>query len=147
MTSLEPGFHSVQREIPSETFCTYLAKQFVSKKGFGVDTVPEAQALVGASDVVLTLHSGVPFTILCLIDRETNPDRMFDLPLSELEAIAADCQQYSVSLSSFSSSRMPVVIRVIEIGPINEEQWAGLEALRSPFFSRKSRISALAVDP
>jgi rhomboid protease GluP len=147
MSRLEPVFHSFEPEIPSETFCNYLAKQFVSKKGFSVGAVPEAQQLIGASDVVLTLHHGVPFTILCLIDREANPGKTFDLPLSELEAIAADCQKYSVSLSSFGSTRMPVVIRVIEIGEISEEQWAGLEAIGSPVFSRKFRISALAVDP
>ena len=59
---------------PADTFCDYLAKQFVAKKGFAVGTVPEAESLDAVSDIVLTSH-GTPFTILCLIDREAHPGR------------------------------------------------------------------------
>jgi len=34
----------------TETFCSYLAKQFTAKKGFTTGTVPEAERLAAVSD-------------------------------------------------------------------------------------------------
>lgn len=48
----------------AETFCRYLARQFVALKGFAVGTVPEAEKLIAASDIVLTQNRDVPFSIL-----------------------------------------------------------------------------------
>lgn len=135
----------LETSIPTaNTFCNYLARQFVSKKGFGLGTVPEAQKLVAASDTVLTLYDGVPFTVLCLIDRDANPGKTFDLPLSELQAIALSCRKYSASLSPLGSTKMPIVIRVIEVGPTSDERWRQLEAISSSLFAMKYQISALA---
>ncbi len=131
---------------PEETFCTYLARQFVSRKGFAFDTVPEAEKLVAASDIVLTLHGGFPFTILCLIDRETDPERAFGLPMEELETIARDCAKYSSKIGTLNSSRMPVVIRVIECGPTSADQLERLKTIRPPWLLSKCRASAMAVD-
>src|SRR5262245_60174860 len=69
------------------TFCDYFARQLASKLGYQQGTVPEAVSLLAACDVVLTQHDGCPFTITCLIDREKNPDRTFDVPKQELQAI------------------------------------------------------------
>src|SRR4051794_33377112 len=80
---------------PAETFCRYLARQFVAMKGFAVGTVPEAERLIAASDIVLTQNHDSPFTILCLIDREANPARTFDLSLPELESIGRDCMKHA----------------------------------------------------
>jgi rhomboid protease GluP len=132
--------------VPAETFCDYLARQFISKKGFVAGTVPEAEQLVAASDIVLTLYSGVPFTILCLIDREAHPAKAFELPMAELQRIAEDCLKYSGKLSAFGSSRMPVVIRVIECGPTSTEQLERLKAIKPPSPISKCRVSAMAVD-
>jgi rhomboid protease GluP len=125
---------------PPETFCSYLARQFVARKGLTLGTVPEAEKLAAASDIILTLYSGVPFTMLCLIDREAHPGKTFDLSRVALEAIAEDCLKYS-------ATGMPVIIRVIEIGPTSAERWEQLKAITSPMLARKCRASALAVDP
>jgi rhomboid protease GluP len=131
---------------PAETFCSYLARQFMAKKGFTSGTVPEAERLVAASDIVLTLHGGAPFTILCLIDREAHPGKTFDLPMPELQSIAEDCLKYSGKIGAFSSSRMPVVIRVIECGPSSAEQPERLRTIKPPSLTSKCRATALAVD-
>jgi rhomboid protease GluP len=133
--------------IRPDTFCRYLVRQLMSKRGFELGTVPEAERLLAASDYVLTLKHGVPFTILCLVDRETYPGRTFNLSLEELQAIAADCKTYAPKVSPYGSRRMPVVIRVIEIGPTTADRWERLQAIKPGWFATKSRISALAVDP
>jgi rhomboid protease GluP len=131
---------------PVDTFCTYLAKQFILKKGFVAGTVQEAEKLVAASDMVLTRHSaGIPLTILCLIDREAHPGKRFDLAMPELKSIVEACQRYSDQIGVGSPERMPVIIRVIEIGPTSPEQPARLKAIRLPMEST-CLISALVVD-
>jgi rhomboid protease GluP len=133
--------------IPAETFCSYLAEQFITKKGFVTGTVPEAEKLVAASDIVLTLHgAGTPFTILCLVDRESHPGKGFDLPMSELESIADQCLKYSEPTGTYGSERMPIVIRVIEIGPTSAGQLERLKTIRLPLLTSKCLASALAVD-
>lgn len=132
---------------PENTFCSYLAEQFISKKGFVAGTVPEAQGLVAASDMVLTQHSvGTPFTILCLVDRESHPGKGFDLPMSELESIADQCLKYSEPRGAYGSERMPIVIRAIEIGPTSAEQLERLKTIRLSLLTSKCLASALAVD-
>ncbi len=132
---------------PANTFCSYLAQQFIAKKSFTAGTVPEAERLIAASDIVLTLHSvGTPFTILCLIDREAYPGKGFDLPMSGLEGIAEQCLKYSEQISAYNSGRMPIVIRVIEIGPTSAEQLERLKTIRLPLLASKCLASALAVD-
>jgi rhomboid protease GluP len=132
---------------PAATFCSYLADRFMIKKGFAVGTVPEAEKLVAACDIVLTLHSAsTPFTILCLIDREAHPGKGFDLPISELESIAEQCLKYSEQISAYDSRRMPIVIRVIETGPTSAGQLERLKTIRLPLLASKCLASALAVD-
>jgi rhomboid protease GluP len=106
---------------PADTFCSYLAKQFVAKKGFAVGTVPEAESLGAVSDIVLTSH-GTPFTILCLIDREAHPGKEFDLPMPDLKNIVEECQRYSDQTRVGSPERKPVIIRVIEVGSTSTVQ-------------------------
>ena len=55
-----------------QTFCTYLAKQFIAKRGFQHADIPETNGLFAVSDFVLTLSDGLMFTILCMIDREAH---------------------------------------------------------------------------
>jgi rhomboid protease GluP len=144
VTIAPPANTSIAR---ADTFCSYLAQQFIAKKGFTAGTVPEAERLVAASDIVLTLHSiGTPFTILCLIDREAFPGKGFDLPMSELGSIAEQCLKYSDQINAYGSERMPIVIRVIEIGSTSPEQLERLKAIRLPLLASKCLTSALAVD-
>jgi rhomboid protease GluP len=132
--------------VPVDTFSHYLARQFISKKGFTPGTVPEAEELTAASDVVLTLHGGAPFTILCLVDRDAHPGKEFALQMPVLEKIAEQCLKYSYKTSAFGSSRMPVVIRVIECGPTSADQLERLETIKPPSLTSKCRAAALAVD-
>jgi rhomboid protease GluP len=144
VTIAPPANTSIAR---ADTFCSYLAQQFIAKKGFTAGTVPEAERLVAASDIVLTLHSvGTPFTILSLIDREAYPGKGFDLPMSELQSIAEQCLKYSNQISGYGSERMPIVIRVIEIGETSAEQLERLKTIRLPLLANRCLVSALAVD-
>lgn len=141
----EPSSHD-----PAETFCRYLARQFVAKKGFSVGTVPEADRLIASSDIVLTQNHSAPFTILCLIDHEANPDRTFDLPLQELEAIARDCMKYvaadPLGLRKLATpGELSVAVRVIEVGPTSDARWEQLKTLTSAP-DTKCHAAALAVD-
>jgi hypothetical protein len=131
---------------PADTFCSYLAKQFVAKKGFAVGTVPEAESLGAASDIVLTSH-GTPFTILCLIDREAHPGKEFDLPMPDLKNIVEECQRYSDQTRVGSSERKPVIIRVIEVGSTSTAQLERLKTITLPAPGTLCLVSALAVDP
>jgi rhomboid protease GluP len=131
---------------PADTFCSYLAKQFVAKKGFAVGTVPEAESLGAVSDIVLTSH-GTPFTILCLIDREAHPGKEFDLPMPDLKNIVEECQRYSDQTRVGSSERKPVIIRVIEVGSTSTAQLERLKTITLPAPGTLCLVSALAVDP
>lgn len=131
----------------TETFCSYLAKQFIAKKGFTTGTVPEAGRLVAVSDIVLTLHSiDRPFTILCLIDREARSGKEFILPMLELKGIVEACQKYSDQIEVGSPKRMPIIIRVIEVGPTSAKQLERLKTIRLPMLDPVCLVSALAVD-
>jgi rhomboid protease GluP len=130
----------------AETFCNYLARQFIKRRGFKSGTVAEARKLVSASDLVLTLDGEGPFTILCLIDRETHPGKQFDLPIAELEGIAEQCLKYSHAIGPYETEPMPIVIRVVEIGPTSPGQQERLKTIRLPELTSKCLASALAVD-
>jgi rhomboid protease GluP len=106
--------HFGQPEIPHQPFSIYLAKQFIAKKGFEPASVPEAEKLAAVSDIVLTQSDGYTFTILCMIDRETHPDAVFELDVEEVRRIGEACLQYT---GEINRAKMPVFIRVLEIGP------------------------------
>ncbi len=130
----------------TETFATYLAKQFVSKKGYLPGTVPEAERLTAASDIILTLHDGVPFTIVCLIDREAHPGKRFTISTDDLETIARDCMKYSRSLRGGRFGKLPVAIRIAEIGPTDAEQFNRLQYIKRPPLFSKALLAAFVVN-
>jgi rhomboid protease GluP len=120
-------------EAPFQTFCTYLAKQFIAKKGFGFTRIPEVQPLAAACDIVLAHSDGYNLTILCMIDREKNPDRIFTLGSPEVEAIGKACLKYT---GRTTFNRMPVYIWIMEVGPGAADQQARLGQ-----FERSSMLS------
>ena len=130
----------------AETFCDYLARQFIRKRGFRNGTVPEAAKLALASDIVLTFDGDGPFTILCLIDREAHPGKQFDLPIADLEGIAEQCLKYSHAIGPINTDRMPNVIRIVEIGPTSPGQQDRLKTIRLPELMSICLASALLVD-
>jgi len=97
-----------------ETFATYLAKHYVARKGFRPGTVPEAEALLQACDLVLTQSDGITFQVVCIVDREKNPQKTFAMPVEALRAIGEKCLKYA---GKVSGQQMPATFQVIEVGP------------------------------
>jgi rhomboid protease GluP len=126
-------------------FALYLAKQFVASAGFEPGTVPEAEALVAASDIVLSGMDGLTFTTICIVDRERDPARAFPLSRAEVEAIGTACAQYS---GAVGGARMPAAIRIIEVGraPPDAAQVERLGVFRRETFFTHCVLSAWVVD-
>ena len=130
----------------TDTYCQYLARQLCAMQGFAVGPVPEAAELAAACDIVLILNRvGAPFTILCLIDRESHPERTFSLSHQELERIGRDCAKYSQAAAPFGGPTSSIVIRVIEVGPTTDQRLGELRRLNSPR-DAEYRTIALAID-
>ena len=130
-------------EIPSQTFCIYLARQFIAKKGFDIARVPEVGRLAAVSDVVLTQSDGYRFNILCMIDREAHPGKIFNLGVEELREIGEACLKYA---GKVGRRRMPVFIGVIEVGPGSAQQQPRLEPLKRSSLLAKVIPFAMTVD-
>src|SRR5262249_1389580 len=96
------------------TFASYLAKHYVGRKGFRPGTVPEAEALAQACDIVLTQSDGMTMQVVCIVDRENNPQKTFAMPLDTLLEIGQRCLKYT---GKVSGQQMPVTIQIMEVGP------------------------------
>jgi len=131
-----------QPESRSETFCTYLAKQFIAKKGFELARVPEVQRLQDACEIVLT-RSGYSFDILCMVDREARPNAIFDIGAEELREIGRACLKYA---GEVNRRKMPVSIGVLEVGPRSPEQEPRLLHLKRTSLLAKVLPFAMIVD-
>lgn len=129
----------------TQTFALYLAKQYIAKKGFNPGTVPEAEELTVASDIVLTRADGMNFHILCLVDCEKHPEKQFGLPPAKVQEIGEQCLKYSGKLNR---SKMPVVIQIIEVGaaPISAEDQQRLKPFKRKNLFSKVIITASRVD-
>ena len=130
-------------EIPPETFCIYLAKQFIAKKGFEFAYVPEVKKLAAVSDIVLAQSDGYTFTILCMIDREAHPNEAFSLGVDEVRQIGETCLKYT---GKVNSAKMPVFIRIMEIGPGSADQQQRLKLFKRSSLRAKVIPSAMIVD-
>lgn len=151
MTRVDPSFSagqseaffSVQPEAPAETFCTYLAKQFIAKKGFEVAHVPEVERLYDGCEIVLARSDGYPFGLLAMVDREALPGAALTIGAEELEQIGEACLKY---VGKINRRQMPVSIGVIEVGPGSPEQPRRLEAFRRSGLLAKVVPFAMTVD-
>jgi rhomboid protease GluP len=130
-------------ELPSQTFCIYLARQFIAKKGFGIARAPELERLAAVSDIVLTQSDGYRFNILCMIDRETYPGKIFNLGVEELREIGEACLKYT---GKINRRQMPVSIGVIEVGPGSAQQQLRLDPLKRSSLLAKVTPFAMTVD-
>ena len=132
-------------EDSSETFCGYLARQFVAKKGFEAANIPEVQKLVGSSDFVLSRSNGFGLTILCMVDREKYPGESFGLDVNEVRQIGDACGKYAAKIGP---ARMPVFIRIMEIGPgATVRQQQRLKQFRRSSWTSRVVPSAMIIDP
>jgi rhomboid protease GluP len=130
-------------QVPPQTFCIYLARQFIAKKGFGIARAPELEPLAAVSDVVLTQSDGHTFSILCMIDREAHPGKIFNLGVEELREIGETCLKYA---GKVGRRKMPVFIGVIEVGPGSAQQQMRLEPLKRSSLLAKVVPFAMTVD-
>jgi rhomboid protease GluP len=97
----------------AESFATYLAKQFIVKKGYQLVVVPEAQELVGACDILLTKADGLGFDMICIVDRDSHPDKRFQLDAHAMAAILIACNKYT---GTVHNQKMPATIQIFEVG-------------------------------
>jgi rhomboid protease GluP len=140
----QPEAASAPPEPRPDTFSTYLAKQFIAKKGFNVARVPEVVRLYQVCEIVLTRSDGYAFGILCMVDREARPDATFPMGIEELEAIGQSCLKYC---GKVNGRQMPVSIQVLEVGPTSPDQVPRLQTIRRSSLFAKVLPSAMTVDP
>lgn len=127
------------------SFASYLATLFMAEKGFRPETVPEAEALARASDVVLTYSDGMTFSIVCIVDAEKRPEHRFDLSREALVDIGRACGKYT---GSMNGAKLPVGIRIVEIRDgIREEDRLHLRRLRRLPGLAKVAVSAFILSP
>jgi rhomboid protease GluP len=134
----------MENKSATQTFATYLAKQYIVKKGFRPGTVPEANALMSAADVVLTLSDGMRFEIVCIVDREKNAGRRFAIARDALEEIGRSCLKYA---GKMGRTQLPVTLHVVEVGALDAADRARLKAYKRKGFFSKAVLVGWAVDP
>jgi rhomboid protease GluP len=127
------------------SFALRLARHLVAGAGFQPGVVPEAAALEGAADLVLTGMDGLTFTIVCIVDRERDPAREFGLAPAQVEAIGTACAKYS---GAVNGARMSAAIKVVEVGdaPPTAGQRARLAPFRRRAFFTHCVLSAWVLD-
>ena len=100
---------------PWRTLAERLRDKLLQKPRHVLGTVPEAEALLGACDTVITENTGLQLRITCLVDRELHPEAKFGLDAGAVARIGAACAKYSVPVSG--SPPLRTRIRVCELGP------------------------------
>lgn len=106
------------------SFSVYLAQLLVAREGYQLGTVPEAEALAGGCDVILTLADGMALSIICIVDAETNASKSFGMGREAVQEIGARCREkYSGRMNGV---RTPVSISIIEV----QAQWTEAEATK-----------------
>ncbi len=130
--------------LPPDSFAIYLAKNYVGRKGYHIGTVPEAQALLDAGDIVLTYSNGMSFHILCLIDRVANPDRKFPLDAAAIQNVAKVCARYSPVIGN---KPQPIGVSVMEIGPASDADRKRLLALKPGSRDAAAAVYVWTIDP
>ncbi|AKQ69712.1 rhomboid family serine protease [Myxococcus hansupus] len=137
-----PASSSAEQEDAS--FAVYLVRKLLAEQGFEPGTFPEASALEAASDAVLTYSDGMSAVIVCVVDREQSPSRVFGLDVAALERIGKDCLKYT---GGVGGTKLPLGLQVIEVGgaALSEEDRKRLHALRLGLFN-KVHLQAMHVD-
>jgi Uncharacterized membrane protein (homolog of Drosophila rhomboid) len=128
-----------------ETFAVYLAKHYIGRKGYREGTVPEAAALAGACDIVLTLMDGMTMRVVCIVDREAHAEKTFGLSYEALEEIGQQCLKYS---GKVNGAQMPVIFEIMEVGagPVTQEDRLRLGSLKRASMFSKVVLSGWKLD-
>ncbi|MET0276910.1 MAG: rhomboid family intramembrane serine protease [Pseudorhodoplanes sp.] len=102
-----------------EGFCSYLAKQYIAKRGYEPCHLPEAAALAQHCDILLSFTDGYSLTLMAIVDRESHPGKTFAMSPEEVTTIGTELLKYT---GTIQYSKMPVTIHVMEIGPSDPAQ-------------------------
>jgi rhomboid protease GluP len=96
----------------TDPFALYLAKRFAGGKGYRPGVPAEAAALAEHADAALS-QADYGLSMVCIVDRETDPAKRFSLSRQQLLDIGKDCLKYTGTLNG---AKMPVGIHVYEVG-------------------------------
>ncbi len=131
-------------EPEAASFAVYLTRKLLVEQGFVPGTFPEAAALEAASDAVLTYSDGMSAVIVCVVDRELSPARVFGLDVAALARIGKACLAYT---GGVAGTKLPLGLQIIEVGGAapTEEDLTRLRALRLGLFNRV-HLHAMHVD-
>jgi rhomboid protease GluP len=135
--------YSILPDAP-DTFCSYLARQFIAKRGFAPCDLPEAAPLAAHCDHLLSYADGNSLTILAMVDRETHPGKTFDMSPEATAEIGRACLKRTGS-SYFSQDL--VALMIMEAGPQDEDQRARLSQIKASGLFSKMQASGWIVDP
>lgn len=126
----EPGERSltIDAALVTEPFAVYLAKRLAGEKAYRPGVPEEAVKLSDWSDIVLS-YADFGLSLVCIIDRESAPERKFTADRKELLDIGSACLKYT---GSMNGTKMPVGISIYEVGrgPASAEDLARLKALQ-----------------
>ena len=128
-----------------DTFCTYMARQLIGKRGFSENVFPEAAPLAAHCDMLLSSSDGYSASLTCLVDREAHPGKTFDMTPDEVKAIGTECLKYS---GSVYGNKLPLALQIMEVGPSDADpgQRARLSLFKGGWFS-KVQPAGWTIDP
>ncbi len=78
---------------PWRTLAERLRDKLLQKPRHVLGTVPEAEALLGACDTVITENTGLQLRITCLVDRELHPEAKFGLDAGAVARIVSSFEK------------------------------------------------------
>jgi rhomboid protease GluP len=118
-----------------DTFCTYLARQFIGKRSYSENVFPEAASLAAYCDILLSYSDGYSTGLMCLVDREAHPGKTFEMTPDEVKAVGKECLKYS---GSVYGNKIPIAMQIMEVGPPEDDasQRARLGHFSPGWFSR-----------
>ncbi|MBF0426622.1 MAG: rhomboid family intramembrane serine protease [Magnetococcales bacterium] len=130
----------------NEPLAISLAKYYIAREGYVLGAPPEAPELVAASDGVLTHDVGQHTSIICLIDRESNPGKKFTLPC---DVVADICKRGGGRRSGFFGTRRSTIIQIIEVGPnaATGSDWEHLKVYKRKSVFSRVLMWSYAIDP
>lgn len=127
-----------------DTFCTYLARQFIAKRGYSTDYVPEAEPLAENCNILLSFGDRFSLSFLCLVDRDAYPGTTFGLTPEAVADVGQQCLRHT---GRVALNKMPVQIQVMEVGPEDPGQRERLSHFRPSGTFSKVQTSGWIVDP
>ena len=127
-----------------EPFAKYLAQVYLGK-GYKLGCLPEMKPLALASDISLVRSDGMTVNMVFVIDRETHPDKFFDISQKSVDELGQSCLKYTARVQHVP---LPVYIMLVEVRgkEINELDLKRLEPITCKPSSSKVKISTWYLD-